>query len=66
MELTKQDKKRIAEETRKLVFGIKVEATEYARLYELTYLQELKNQIDEQISTINDIAKSSIEMANNK
>ena len=39
MELTKQDKKHIQEQTRKLSFRIVEEAKEYSRLYERTYYE---------------------------
>lgn len=41
MELTKQDKKHIQEQTRKLSFRIVEEAKEYSRLYEKTYYEEV-------------------------
>ena len=41
MELTKQDKKHIQEQTRKLSFRIVEEAKEYSRLYERTYYEEI-------------------------
>ncbi len=41
MELTKQDKKHIQEQTRKLSFRIVEEAKEYSRLYEKTYYEEI-------------------------
>lgn len=41
MELTKQDKKHIQEQTRKLSFRIVEEAKEYSRLYERTYYEEV-------------------------
>ena len=41
MELTKQDKKHIQEQTRNLSFRIVEEAKEYSRLYEKTYYEEV-------------------------
>ena len=41
MELTKQDKKHIQEQTRKLSFRIVEEAKEYSRLYERTFYEEV-------------------------
>jgi len=64
MELTKKDRKHIEEETRKVALRIKTEATEYARLYELTYLECLKNEIDREIRIRKAIAESSIEISN--
>lgn len=49
MELTKKDKKHIEEEVTKLMFRFNVECTEYARLYERTYLEELQKKIGEKI-----------------
>ena len=52
MELTKKDKRHIEEEVRKLHFRIVVESREYARLYEKTYLEALKEKINERIDVI--------------
>lgn len=52
MELTKKDKRHIEEEVRKLQFRIVAESREYARLYEKTYLEALKEKIDERIDVI--------------
>ncbi len=52
MELTKKDKRHIEEEVRKLQFRIVAESREYARLYEKTYLEALKEKIDERIDII--------------
>lgn len=52
MELTKKDKRHIEEEVRKLQFRIVAESREYARLYERTYLEALKEKIDERIDVI--------------
>ena len=52
MELTKKDKRHIEEEVRKLQFRIVVESREYARLYEKTYLEALKEKISERIDVI--------------
>lgn len=52
MELTKKDKRHIEEEVRKLQFRIVAESREYARLYERTYLEALKEKIDERIDII--------------
>lgn len=49
MELTKKDKKHIENEVTKLMFRFNVECTEYARLYERTYLEELQKKIGEKI-----------------
>lgn len=52
MELTKKDKRHIEEEVRKLQFRIVAESREYARLYERTFLEALKEEIDERIDVI--------------
>lgn len=52
MELTKQDKKHIQKQTRKLSFRIVEEAKEYSRLYERTYYEELIKVCQQNIETI--------------
>ena len=52
MELTKQDKKHIKEQVRKLSFRIIDEGKEYARLYEKTYYEEIINLCQERIEVI--------------
>lgn len=52
MELTKKDKKHIDNEVSKLIFRFNVECTEYARLYERTYLEELQKKIGEKIELL--------------
>lgn len=52
MELTKQDKKHIQEQTRKLSFRIVEEAKEYSRLYEKTYYEELIKVCQQNIEAI--------------
>ena len=52
MELTKKDKRHIEEEVRKLQFRIGAESREYARQYEKTYLEALKEKINERIDVI--------------
>ena len=52
MELTKQDKKRIQEQTRKLSFRIVEEAKEYSRLYERTYYEEIIKVCQQNIEMI--------------
>ena len=50
MELTKQDKRSIEEETGNVMAQIRVDAGEYARLYErefkLRLIERLQNEID--------------------
>ena len=52
MELTKQDKKRIQERTRKRSFRIVEEAKEYSRLYEKTYYEEIIKVCQQNIEAI--------------
>lgn len=51
MELTKQDKRRIEEETGNVMAQIRVDAGEYARLYKrefkLRLIERLQNEIDD-------------------
>ena len=52
MELTKQDKKHINEQVRKLSFRIDYEAKEYMKLYERTYYEEVIKMCEQKIETI--------------
>ena len=52
MELTKQDKKHIEEQVRKLSFRIVEEAREYMKLYEKTYYKKVIEMCQEKIETI--------------
>ena len=52
IELTKQDKKHIQEQTRKLSFRIVEEAKEYSRLYEKTYYEEIIKVCQQNIEAI--------------
>lgn len=52
MELTRQDKKHIDEQVRKLSFRIVEEAKEYMKLYERTYYEEVIKMCQEKIETI--------------
>lgn len=52
MELTKQDKKHIQEQTRKLSFRLVEEAKEYSRLYERTYYEEVIKVCQQNIEMI--------------
>ena len=52
MELTKQDKKHIQEQTRKLSCRIVEEAKEYSRLYEKTYYEEIIKVCQQNIEAI--------------
>lgn len=59
MELTKQDKKHIDEQVRKLSFRIVEEAKEYIRLYERTYYEEVINMCEQKIETIDELKEMS-------
>ena len=63
MELTKKDKRHIEEEVRKLQFRIVVESREYARLYEKTYLEVLKEKINERIDVIDQYDNSMLKLS---
>lgn len=63
MELTKKDKRHIEEEVRKLQFRIVVESREYARLYEKTYLEALKEKINERIDVIDQYDNSILKLS---
>ena len=65
MELTKQDKKHIAERVRKLQWRVIDEAAEYARLYEKTFYEELIKVCQERIDLIEVYHERVTEVANN-
>lgn len=66
MELTKADKKRIEEETDTLIRRITIEASEYARLYEQTYLSVLAQKIEDRRSASEYVAQKVLEITNTK
>ena len=59
MELTKQDKKHIEKQVRKLSFRIVEEAKEYMKLYERTYYEEVIKMCQEKIDTIDTLKELS-------
>ena len=59
MELTKQDKKHIDEQVRKLSFRIVEEANEYMKLYERTYYEEVIKMCQEKIETMEELKEMS-------
>lgn len=59
MELTKQDKKHIDEQVRKLSFRIANEAKEYQRLYERTYYKKVIEMCEQKIETIDSLKEIS-------
>ena len=63
MELTKQDKKHIQEQTRKLSFRIVEEAKEYSRLYEKTYYEEVIKVCQRNIEIIDSLHEQAMKMS---
>ena len=63
MELTKQDKKHIEVQVRKLSFRIVEEAKEYMRLYERTYYEEVIKMCEQKIETIDALKEMSIKFS---
>ena len=59
MELTKQDKKHIDKQVRKLSFRIVEEANEYMRLYERTYYEQVIKMCEQKIETIDALKEMS-------
>ena len=59
MELTKQDKKHIEKQVRKLSFRIVEEAREYMKLYERTYYEEVIKMCEEKIEMIDALSELS-------
>lgn len=64
MELTKQDKKHIEEQVRKLSFRIVEDAQEYMKLYERTYYEEVIKMCEQKIDTIDALKKLSKQYEN--
>mgnify|MGYP003503633254 CR=1 FL=1 len=62
MELTKQDKKHIEEQVRKLSFRIVDEANEYMHLYERTYYEKVIEMCEQKIEMIDALAEQSRKM----
>ena len=62
MELTKQDKKHIEEQVRKLSFRIVNEANEYMHLYKKKYYEEVIKMCEQKIETIDALAEQSKKM----
>ena len=60
MELTKQDKKHIEEQVRKLSFRIVDEANEYMHLYERKYYEKVIEMCKQKIETIDALKELSI------
>ena len=62
MELTKQDKKHIEKQVRKLSFRIVDEANEYMKLYERTYYEKVIEMCEQKIETIDALSELSRKM----
>ena len=65
MELTKQDKKHIDAQVKKLSFRIVEEAKEYMKLYERTYYEEVIKMCQDQIDAIEYVHEQTLKVANN-
>ena len=66
MELTKQDKKHIDEQVRKLSFRIDDEAKEYMHLYQKTYYEKVIQMCQYKIDSIDYIHEQILKIANNE
>ena len=66
MELTRQDKKHIDKQVRKLSFRIVEESKEYMRLYEKTYFEEVIKMCQSQIDAIDYLHEQTLKISNNE
>ena len=66
MELTKQDKKHIEAQVRKLSFRIVEEAREYMKLYERTYYEKVIKMCQSQIDAIDYLHEQTLKISNNE
>lgn len=66
MELTKQDKKHIEKQVKKLSFRIVEEANEYMKLYERTYYEEVIKMCQARIDAIDYIQEQTLKISNNE
>lgn len=66
MELTKQDKKHIEEQVRKLSFRIVEEAKEYMNLYEKTYYEKVIKMCQDRIDAIEYYHEQMLKTSDNK
>ena len=66
MELTRQDKKHIEEQVRKLSFRIVEEAKEYMKLYESTYYEEVIKMCNRKIEAIDALKEPSKKTSSNE
>ena len=66
MELTKQDKKHIDEQVRKLSFRIDDEAKEYMNLYQKTYYEKVIQMCQYKIDAIEYVREQTLKISNNE
>lgn len=66
MELTRQDKKHIDEQVRKLSFRIVEEAREYMKLYEKTYYNKVIEMFQARIDDIDYLQEQTLKISNNE
>ena len=66
MELTKQDKKHIDAQVKKLSFRIVEEAKEYMKLYERTYYEEVIKMCQAKIDAIDYLHEQTLKISNNE
>ena len=66
MELTKQDKKHIDAQVKKLSFRIVEEAKEYMKLYERTYYEKVIDMCQARIDAIDYLHEQTLKISNNE
>ena len=66
MELTKQDKKHIDAQVKKLSFRIVEEAKEYMKLYERTYYEKVIEMCQARIDAIDYLQEQALKISNNE
>ena len=66
MELTKQDKKHIDAQVKKLSFRIVEESKEYMRLYEKAYFEEVIKMCQAKIDAIDYLHEQILKISNNE
>lgn len=57
MELTKKDKRQLESEADKFVWKIQAHASEYAKLYEVTYYREIIKRLEYKIEAIESLSE---------
>lgn len=60
MELTKKDIRNIQEQAVKDAWRLDVEASEYAHLYKMTYLQTVQQEISNRMEAIDQLRKNTL------